>query len=333
MRICLWAKERVENVSSLFHFKLERIADDFFQSNDKSLVPFLDLDNNECVSRCSGKELGNRCIKQMQINDDFSLFFFDMEESWHAVTSVCITGVVFSYILFVLYRHQTKFVVWGFYVASVFIFIGFSVTAFYYASQPSSYVDGGRQKSDLVFLGIFFAIIAVIYVVYIVCQRKRVQLVIQLFKEASCALVNVPTLLIQPIWTLITLVMTSVLFVYFVMVIESSGKLGITETGTIKFIQDKAMMTTRWVNFVAFLWFTQFIIGCQHFVIAGAVSQWYFAKTKTKLDSPVKRSVSHLMRFHLGSICLGSILITIVTIILTIFRFLAVSLLNCFKVL
>lgn len=295
------------------------------QSYDKSSTPFLEISSGKCVTKCVDKEIGNRCLNDETTND-FKLFFFDLEESWKAITSVCITSVVFSYILFVLYRHTTTYIVWTFYSLSVFVLVGLSVACFVVGSE----ISNGSKSSQSIFYGVFFAIAAVVYVIYIIVQRKRVRLVIQLFKEASSALVNVPTLLIQPIYTFVVLIITTTLFVLCHIVIASSGTFERTTTERpemekIELVQDSAMMAAYCFNAIAFLWFTQFIIGCQHFIIAGAVSQWYFAKTKTKLDSPVKRTVSHLLRFHLGSICLGSILITIVSIVLTIFRFFAVS--------
>lgn len=73
------------------------------------------------------------------------------------------------------------------------------------------------------------------------------------------------------------------------------------------------------VNLVAFIWFTQFIYGCQHFVIAGTISKWYFARDKTKLNSPIKTSFSNLLNFHLGSVCMGAMMITLVKFIKKVF--------------
>jgi solute carrier family 44 (choline transporter-like protein), member 1 len=72
------------------------------------------------------------------------------------------------------------------------------------------------------------------------------------------------------------------------------------------------MSATRWINILAFLWFVQFLFGCQDFVIAGSVSKWFFTRNKTKISFPVIVSFGHLIRYHLGSICFGSLLIAIV---------------------
>jgi hypothetical protein len=80
------------------------------------------------------------------------------------------------------------------------------------------------------------------------------------------------------------------------------------------------MSATRWINFFAFLWFTQFLFGCQDFVIAGAVSKWFFTRNKTKLGWPIAISFAHLIRYHLGSVCFGSLLIAITQMVRAVFR-------------
>jgi hypothetical protein len=74
------------------------------------------------------------------------------------------------------------------------------------------------------------------------------------------------------------------------------------------------------VNYIAFIWFVQLIFDCQHFVIAGAISAWYFTRDKSKLISPVITSLHNLIRYHLGSVCLGSMIITFVKVIRMIFQ-------------
>lgn len=76
--------------------------------------------------------------------------------------------------------------------------------------------------------------------------------------------------------------------------------------------QDIFVRIARVLNIIAFIWFSQFLIGCQHFVVAGTVSKWYFTRDKTKLNTPMLTTYGNLFWYHLGSICLGSWIITIV---------------------
>jgi solute carrier family 44 protein 1 (choline transporter-like protein) len=89
--------------------------------------------------------------------------------------------------------------------------------------------------------------------------------------------------------------------------------------------QDDFTVAARWINVVAFIWFTNFILGCQHFVIAGTISKWYFTRDKTKISQPILTSFKNLIYFHLGSVCLGSWIITIIKIIRIILRMLRSS--------
>lgn len=81
-------------------------------------------------------------------------------------------------------------------------------------------------------------------------------------------------------------------------------------------------------NIVCYIWFVNFIIGCQNFVIAGTISKWYFTRDKTKLDGPIKTTFSHLLKFHLGSVCMGAILLTIAKIIKMLVNYIKVNLVN-----
>ncbi|CAL4060761.1 unnamed protein product, partial [Meganyctiphanes norvegica] len=71
----------------------------------------------------------------------------------------------------------------------------------------------------------------------------------------------------------------------------------------------------RWYHIFGLLWFTEFVIACQHMVIAGSIAQWYFTRDKGNLSWPILTSSKRLVRYHLGSVALGSLIIAIVKFI------------------
>lgn len=228
-------------------------------------------------------------------------------------------ALVFSCNFLVLVRYYAKYVVWTCAIGFV-IFLIICTIALFVASA-----DAGEYASFYVYCGIFFGVFALLAVCLIIIIRKRIDLVIELFTEASKALSEIPSIIIEPFLTFIVFVLSFVAFFYFVFVTTSSGKLTIINgpDGNIleaAYKQNIAMVIASWLNILAIIWFTEFIFGCQHFVIARTICQWYFARTKTKLESPIQRSFSDLIHFHLGSICIGSILMTIVKIIRMIVR-------------
>ena len=61
--------------------------------------------------------------------------------------------------------------------------------------------------------------------------------------------------------------------------IESAGvpQTSLT-TGYVTYVKDYFLLGMRWYHLFGLLWITQFVIACQHVVIAGAIAGWYFAK-------------------------------------------------------
>jgi solute carrier family 44 protein 1 (choline transporter-like protein) len=129
----------------------------------------------------------------------------------------------------------------------------------------------------------------------------------------------VPSIIFEPILTFVALIFAIGLFILFAVLIETSGRLtggtALDNKPQAQYVKDFGMILAHIINLIAFIWFAQFIFGCQHFVIAGTISKWYFTRDKTKLNAPVTTSFSNLVRFHLGSVCLGSMILTLVKII------------------
>lgn len=156
---------------------------------------------------------------------------------------------------------------------------------------------------------------------------------------------------------------TLVLWFYFTLMIESAGRLEVQESNAganmkvkqliifdflisslkinlvnfhvhcgnkkcilfqIIYVKDNVIKTTRWVNLFALLWFTNILFGCQDFIIAGSVSKWYFTRNKSKLNFPIVASFAHLIRYHMGSVCFGSLIIAILQLLRIILQWIEV---------
>jgi hypothetical protein len=55
-----------------------------------------------------------------------------------------------------------------------------------------------------------------------------------------------------------------------------------------------------------------FLLACSHFIIASATCIWYFGPSRALYKNPIQTSIFWLIRYHLGSIAFGSILLAIV---------------------
>lgn len=99
------------------------------------------------------------------------------------------------------------------------------------------------------------------------------------------------------------------------------------------------MEAAKVVNFLAMLWMVQFVIGCQHLIIANAVSRWFFTRynkktihfitgykrlyttcrDKSELKTPIFEGFYNLTRYHLGTVATGSFWLALVQLIRYIF--------------
>lgn len=72
-----------------------------------------------------------------------------------------------------------------------------------------------------------------------------------------------------------------------------------------------------WYHLAGFIWTLFTLTGMSELIIAGAVAEWYWTMDKSKKLPPhtVTTSAWRAFRYHLGSVILGSLLITIVELI------------------
>ncbi|CAO1437826.1 unnamed protein product [Diamesa serratosioi] len=300
------------------------------ENTQKPDDPYL---HRQCVERCENvsgyRTFFNRCIP-MKVNAQpvesllsrtgmvsfFQEVSEDLTECWREMIYACIVAFVFSFIVLVMFRYVVGFIVWFVLLATVFASI--FATIFLWIKWQQHRKDDDTEKTKLYLVTAIIATVATIIIsLIILVMRKRVKLVIQLFKEAGTAINDMPMLLFEPLLTFLSLTVTISLWFYFALMIESSGQLTVLhfDSGAsmkILYIKDAGILMARWINIFAFFWFSQFLIGCQHYVIAGSVSRWFFTRNKKKLGFPVLQSFTTLIRYHLGTICFGSLLIAIV---------------------
>jgi solute carrier family 44 (choline transporter-like protein), member 1 len=302
--------------------------------------PNVTITHSKCVKSCNEfkdyVEIANRCFKiesnstdpEADVTSFFSNVVEDFSLTWPSILITCGVALVFSYVVLMLFRYAIKYVIWVIYISLVLLLaiLAIVMLALFIAANNSKDPREKEAATGLLIAAGVFGLFAIVFALVLYFFRKRIRLVVQLFKEASKVLIDVPMIIFEPLLTFISMGVACVGFLYFALIILSSGDLKVQNDAAGKF--DKASYEpgpvasiAHFVNFVAFIWFTSFILGCQHFVIASTVCQWFFTRSKDKLDSPISRAFSHLLNFHIGSVCLGSLLITLMKIIRMIIEY------------
>ncbi|XP_054274772.1 choline transporter-like 1 [Macrosteles quadrilineatus] len=198
---------------------------------------------------------------------------------------------------------------------------------------------------------IIATIVTVIILLLVLVMRSRVDFVATLFKEAADCLAALPSLYLQPVVSFVQLIIFYAFWLLVVVCLATANYPGAkplrpfssdSVLETLQFAVNKSVDSNKnlmelknisaasftpftlvdytdgtwvryvwWVYFIGLVWTSEFILACQQMVIAGAVARWYFNKDKTDPKPPVWTAYRHLISYHLGSMALGSLLITL----------------------
>ncbi|VVC24458.1 Hypothetical protein CINCED_3A005258 [Cinara cedri] len=341
-------------------FKNEKPSDSRFCTGaDMTNKPYLKIDapvykfadlkhvKRECVSNCSDtvdfREFMHRCIPKgdettlniilsnSSIGSLFQEVTQDLQHTKWDIINLCIFAFITSLVIVFLIRFVAGIVVWFVLIAVVVVSFSASIFLWITWKQKSNYEIKDQIVQRDVNTYFAFALIAtistVIILLIIVAMRNRIALVVQLFKESGKAIQSMPLLLVQPMVTFIFLCVMIVTWSYFAVLIQGSGFLAIEpESHNVYYKKDQLMKFARVYNLLVLLWVIEFIIACQHMIIAGAVATWFFTRNKNNVSSPISTSVGYLFNYHLGSVALGSFIITVIQIIRAILDFIDESL-------
>ncbi|KAF5295092.1 hypothetical protein FQA39_LY13243 [Lamprigera yunnana] len=206
--------------------------------------------------------------------------------------------------------------------------------------------ESTKNQTTFLWFSIVATIITVVIILLIIFTRKQVDFLSDLFKETSKCLLHIPTLFFQPIvtflfllgffafWIIVMLCLATAYYPGQTSVTSSLhtssqikastltnqqnfskpvGEISLTDLKKfteIHYVDPLWVKYMWWVYIIGLIWTSEFIMACQQMVIAGSVAHWYYRQKYTN-GSHVTYAVCKLLKYHLGSVALGSLLITI----------------------
>ncbi|KAF2885568.1 hypothetical protein ILUMI_20636 [Ignelater luminosus] len=233
----------------------------------------------------------------------------DLNTCANEIVTLCCIPLAFAFCMFLVLRYMAAVFVW-LVIGGIIATCGTATGVFWYLTDAFE---------GFLYLAIFFSICTIIIFLVVLIMRKRIRLTIQLLKEAGKPIAAMPLIIFEPLLTFLALTILWTTFVYFTLYIKSAA-IATEERGRIIYKQNAVMRFTYWYNLFVMLWMVQFVHGCQIMFIAGAVSVWYFTRDKSKLAKPVFKNVKNILKYHLGTISLGSLIIALIQSIRILFR-------------
>lgn len=299
-----------------------------------------------------GKGVVNSAYNYLNSFDPFRQIVSDLAVSWEEVLIMSGLSVIITFVVVFLIHFTANLVAWVLLIV-VSVAMTILTAVFWWTYIDLKYQltsdlnkfaavldEKYRNEKTFLILSIVVTVVTIILVLICLVMRKRVKLVVALFNEAAACIRAMPGLLIQPLWTFIVMCATILFFFALFLAIATAdygmknqtrisvharrpssdgdlrswGQPDIDTLVSVKYINPSWVRYMWWYAIIAFLWSIEFILGCQQIVIAGAVGSWYFCRDRSNLPCPVGRSIRRLICYHMGSVALGSFLITLLKI-------------------
>jgi len=159
---------------------------------------------NRCVESSNTTAFGVLSLAKLNVN----AIIEELLMCWAEIVGISFVSLAFSFMILALYRYATNFIVWFICISSIATFSTLSVVMFVLFLKA---IKNEVMKEVLAF-GICFCIAwlaTIVLVLVVVFLRKKLQLTIQLFKEASKLLTDIPMLLVEPLLVMILMMSMS----------------------------------------------------------------------------------------------------------------------------
>mmetsp|Transcript_2688 Transcript_2688/g.6454 ORF Transcript_2688/g.6454 Transcript_2688/m.6454 type:complete len:723 (-) Transcript_2688:450-2618(-) len=197
-------------------------------------------------------------------------------------------------------------------------------------NNGGSVTNGEENNRDFYLAASILATIFTAVLLFIViAMRNRIRVAIKILKEGSTTLQDVPALFLSPFITYAWLLAFLVLWMYATLLFMTmKEKVYDPSTGYYKYQygndpdEDEYKFILAYHIFALF-WLSQFIIAAANFTISGTTTAWYFTSArdeaffnrhpeqKAHRDDGFFHAVKYTIRYHLGTIAFGSLVLAI----------------------
>ena len=191
------------------------------------------------------------------------------------------------------------------------------------------------RQADAAHLGFWaLLVLTLIFLLFVYCVRRSLSRAVRVIGAASMALAALPLLTLLPVILIAISLSTLVGGVYVGAMLISSGELQRGRQGFGHLAMEAREELLLALHVVCAVWFCVFVRHVQHCTVAGGISSWFFA---AKGDRRVytREALCNALRYHAGSIALGSLLLAALRLVKGVYYFVRNrirAILRCFNI-
>ena len=286
---------------------------DFTVKKDNVSQPFEPYAADNFLKRvCIPKE-GHDSLTEKINSSQMMSFGTDVIRCWYIVLAVLGIAVGISLLYLLLLRYFIGVIVWIVIVALIVLMLLFGG---YFSLHIHK---GGLENSTKIeywAISISAYALALLFVVVVVCLRKRIELAVAVMKSATIFIEDVWTSLLVPIVMFFVSAIIFAFWIYALVCLYSSGTLKEGNNSVVAKLQlTTELKNALWFEVLGIVWVNSFQVALLQFIISYACCVWYFTEDKDNLDRPIWRGVKTGLIYHIGSLAFGSLLLSIVIIV------------------
>ncbi|XP_045462811.1 choline transporter-like protein 1 [Harmonia axyridis] len=270
-----------------------------------------------CLAHCPPPSAEYSCADNTVDPDD------DIIAGWWVVllSLIICCGLCLGTIL--LFKYAVATLVWSLLIGglSVLAIAALACWITYFKENGDPYYE--NTAHGYLSLAILLTFFVIIMGLFLTCFIKRVKLIIQLFEEAAKAVFEIPGLIYLPIMTFVAATISVVIFLTLITYMSAARTLvEVSSSMPIELAYEinGAMIFAIILNCFVFIWIWVFMTGAQYMIIAGAIASWFFTRNKSNLGRPLWISFMVFVKFHLGTVFIGSLIIAVVMCIKAILK-------------
>jgi len=185
-----------------------------------------------------------------------------------------------------------------------------------------------RNRTICMVFGIIFGCALAIVMCVVICFARQISVAGALLQCAADAIMDMPCLIVFPIWSVICFLGIAVMFMFGALYLMSSGSDSYDPTygyHTLEYSTEKQQMFLYWL--FGFLWMAEFMSSIGFMVVAFCFALWFFAPMKRAVEGedyepkpgerelaswPICTATKLTLCHHLGTVAFGSLIIAII---------------------
>ncbi|KAJ8680926.1 hypothetical protein QAD02_016713 [Eretmocerus hayati] len=228
------------------------------------------------------------------------------EAKYIAIGFTTFAGVITVPLIILLQRSAKTIIYTGILVICNALFLAICIFSYIFSED--------KTRLNILFWLLSCVAILILIIIIVLSVRKKIVIACEVIGESSRAVMSFPLLFLFPV---ILLFLYAVTVIFFLEVVGSLLTIPPHEDGSRSHIY-----AYHAINLIGFLWTWSFAKAFVQMVLCGSYATWFW--TFNKQDVPtftVIQFIKITLMYHLGTIALGSFILSICEIISSILRF------------